>query len=245
MSRFKLGRKALIADSRTLSFGKYSASLSAPPVSSDWTKGQTSYGMMENDQIGDCTIAACGHAIQVWTANTSGEITVPDPVIENIYSWWAGYVPGDPNTDNGAIPVNVLSSWRKHGFNGNKLKAFVAPSVQNLAQIKQAIDIFGGVYIGLNISNYLMNNGTAPGSIWDVVPNDEGIDGGHAVFCPAYDADTITCISWGSLYHMTNAFWAEYVDESYALLSPEWFTVGGPSASGFAFNDLWSDLASL
>jgi hypothetical protein len=193
----------------------------------------------------NCTIAACGHAIQVFTANTSGEITVPDPVIENIYSWWAGYVPGDPSTDNGAVPVEILSSWRKHGFNGNKLKAFVAPAVQNLTQIKQAINLFGGVYIGLNISNYLMDNETAPGSTWDVVPNDGGIAGGHAVFCPAYDADTITCISWGSLYHMTNAFWAQYVDESFALLSPEWFSKDGPSASGFAYDQLLADLAAL
>lgn len=195
----------------------------------------------------NCTIAACGHAIQIWTANTSGEITVPDPVIENIYSWWAGYVPGNPSTDNGAIPVQILSSWRKHGFNGNKLKAFVSVDVTSPTQVQQSISFLGGNYVGLQVPNYVMDNLTAPGSTWDVDPSgDNGIAGGHAVWACGYRSDgTIIIISWGNIYYVTPSFWSANMDESYALLSPEWFTKDGPSASGFAFNSLWADLAQL
>src|ERR1035438_8289552 len=80
----KLGRKAIKTDTRTLMLGDYlTPALPPPPAAADWTKGQTSWGMMMNDTLGDCTIAGVGHAVQVWTANTSGIVTVPDPTIES------------------------------------------------------------------------------------------------------------------------------------------------------------------
>ena len=81
-SKMKLGRKAIKTDSRTLAFGDYlTPGLPPPPPSADWTKGITSWGMMLNDTLGDCTIAGAAHAIQVWTANTGSMVTVPDSTI--------------------------------------------------------------------------------------------------------------------------------------------------------------------
>ena len=78
----KLGRKAIKTDTRTLVFGDYlTPALPPPPPAVDWTEGIASWGMMLNDTLGDCTIAGCGHAVQVWTANTGSEATVPDPTI--------------------------------------------------------------------------------------------------------------------------------------------------------------------
>src|ERR1035438_1443098 len=83
-SKMKLGRKAIKTDTRTLAFGDYPPpALPPPPAAADWTKGITSWGLMMNDTLGDCTIAGVGHAVQVWTANTSGIVTVPDPTIES------------------------------------------------------------------------------------------------------------------------------------------------------------------
>ncbi len=106
-SKMKLGRKAIKTDSRTLALGRYlTPSLPPPPPAQDWTKGITAWGMMLNgpepsepqfpDGLGDCTIAGCGHAIQVWTANTGSMVTVPDATILNYYEQWDGYVPGKP-----------------------------------------------------------------------------------------------------------------------------------------------------
>ena len=68
---YRLGRKCVKTDSRTLRLAKYTADLPTPPASSDWTKGITQWGMMLNDTLGDCTIAGLGHALQVWTVNAS------------------------------------------------------------------------------------------------------------------------------------------------------------------------------
>lgn len=240
----KLGRKAVKQDSRTLKLGKYLSPALVPPASVDWTKGVTSWGMMLNDTLGDCTIAGAGHAIQVWSLNDTKEITLPDSDILEQYEDWCGYNPADPSTDQGGIELDVLNRWKKYSMCGKHLKAFATVNVSNFTEVKNAIALLGGVYIGLNVSNYVMNNETAPGSTWDVVPNDGGIDGGHCVFVCGYDATTLTFISWGSVYKMTYAFWTKYVDEAYALLGLSW--VGeGKSPTGLNLTQLEADLAQL
>src|ERR1039458_8652990 len=178
----KLGRKAVKYDPRTLKLGNYLAPALVPPASVDWSKGVTSWGMMLNDQLGDCTIAGVGHAIQVWSLNDAKEITLPDSDILEQYGYWCGYNPNDPSTDQGGIEIDVLNRWKKYTMCGKQLKAYAAVNITNVTEIKNSIALFGGIYIGFNVSNYVMNNETAPGSTWDVVSNDGGIDGGHCVY---------------------------------------------------------------
>ena len=76
--------------------------LPAAPARVDYTHGITDWGMMLNDQLGCCTIAAVGHAVQTWTANAMGrELTVPDSAILEHYEKWDGYNPADPSTRPG------------------------------------------------------------------------------------------------------------------------------------------------
>ena len=242
----KLGRKAIKTDTRTLRLSRYlTPSLPPSPVSVDWTKGITNWGMMLNDKLGDCTIAGCGHAVQVWSANSYQEITVPDSIILSAYESWDGYNPSDPDTDRGGIELDVLAAWRKNGLGPHALYAFADPSVSNLEEIRQSIALFGGVYIGVNlpasaqdqnewsVSDPSLTGDSAPGS-W----------GGHAVFVCAYDTDSFTCVTWGGLMKMTVGFWKAYVDEAHALLGFDWLSSKG-SPSGFDLTQLQTDLAAI
>ena len=92
----------------------------------DYTRGITTWGMMLNDQLGCCTIAAVGHAVQAWTANADVELTVPDSVILQYYEQWDGYNPANPSSDQGGVELDVLNNWRQQGFNGQTLDAYVA-----------------------------------------------------------------------------------------------------------------------
>jgi len=248
-TKVKLGRKAVKTDSRTLQLSNYTAALPTAPVAVDWTKGITNWGMMLNDTLGDCTIAGVAHAVQVWSANTSGEATVPDAIVEKYYEKWDGYKPSDPSTaDIGGNELNVLTLWQKGGFDKHKLLAFADPAVQNLEAIRQAINLFGGVYIGVNLpaSAQAQIEGGQP---WDVVTpasaaTKPGSWGGHCVFVPSYDANGFTCITWGQLQKMTIAFWQEYVDEAHALLSHDWLEAKG-SPAGFNLAQLKADLAAI
>ncbi len=244
-SGMKLGRKAIKTDTRTLMLARYlKPGLPAPPPACDWTKGITGWGMMLNDRLNDCTIAGVGHAIQVWSANNGGIKTVPDNTIESYYEKWDGYVPTNPNTDNGGIELDVLTDWQKQGFAGHKLVAFADPQVSSLDQIRHSIAMFGGVYIGVSLPLTAQNQ-----DVWDVVANGgasakKGSWGGHCVFVAKYDKKGFTCISWGQLKTMTVAFWQKYVDEAHTLLGQDWLTSKG-SAAGFDEKALLSDLAAI
>jgi hypothetical protein len=241
----KLGRKAIKTDTRTLALGDYlTPSLPPPPLAANWTKDIASWGMMLNNTLGDCTIAGVGHAIQVWTANTGTIVTMPDSTIESYYEKWDGYVPGDPNTDNGGIALDVLNDWQKNGFAGHALLAFADPKVANLIEIRQSIALFGGVYIGLSLPLTAQSQ-----NVWDVVPNGgakakPGSWGGHCVFVPSYNAKGFTCITWGQQKTMTLAFWKKYCDEAHTLLGQDWLNAKG-SPDGFDQAQLQADLKAI
>lgn len=244
----KLGRKARVTDSRTLGISKYlTSSLPAAPAYRDWLNNVSKWGMMLNDTLGDCTCAAVGHAVQVWTLNAANEVTVPDSEILAIYERWCGYNPNNPSTDQGGIPLNVLNDWKSQGFFGYNISAFVSVPFSNLAQVKQAIDLFGGVYIGLELPITAQDQQAC----WSVV-NDGGSGdsqpgswGGHCVFVAGYSPNTLKCITWGQDMYMTYNFWNTYVDECYAILSPEWISSNGDAMNGFDMQALQADIALL
>jgi hypothetical protein len=241
----RLGRKAVKTDSRTLMMANYlTPSLPPPPPAKDWTKGIANWGMMLNDKLGDCTIAGAAHALQVWSANTGTEVTVSDDTVQSYYQQWDGYVPGQPNTDNGGVELDVLNDWQKQGFADNKLLAFIDPKPSNLVQIRQSITLFGGVYIGLALPLTAQSQ-----DVWDVVKTGgakakPGSWGGHCVFVPKYDQHGFTCITWGALKTMTLAFWKKYCDEAHTLLDQQWLTAKG-SPDGFDQNQLLTDLNAI
>ena len=253
----KLGKKPAKIDPRTLVLAKYfTDKLPAAPANADWTSGITDWGMMLNDQLGDCTIAGCGHAEQVWSAARGGEYTLPDAAILQKYEQWCGYVNGDPDSDNGGIELDVLSDWRTNGFWKHTLLAYADPDPTNLEHVKQAINLFGGVYIGVQLPVSAQDQPTT----WDVSPTDNNAGGwgGHCVFIPKYRANsdgtvTFTCISWGGLIDITQAFWlfkddsgTPYIDEVHALVAPEFLSLKtGKTPEGLDLAQLEKDVLQV
>ena len=80
--KLKLGKQAARHDPRTLLLATYTTpALPAPPPSLDLTdKVKGAWGMMDNDQIGDCTCAAAGHLLMEWTSRAK-------PQTENHQPW--------------------------------------------------------------------------------------------------------------------------------------------------------------
>jgi hypothetical protein len=194
--------------------------------------------MMLNDTLGDCTIAGVGHAIQVWTLAKGNEVTVADSTVLQYYEQWDGYNPNNPSSDQGGVELDVLNDWRQQGSADHPLLAYADPDPQDSLHVQQAIWLFGGLYIGLQLPTSAQTQ-----DVWDVGsgPNGEpGSWGGHCVFVPDYDADTLTCITWGQLKKMTWGFWGTYCDEAHALLSTDW----KPQA-GFDIAALQADLSTV
>jgi hypothetical protein len=253
ISKVKLGKKPAKLDPRTLQLAKYfTPSLPSPPSAVDYTMGIKSFGLMLNDQLGCCTIAAIGHAEQIWSAARGGEYTLPDAAILQKYEEWCGYNPSDPNSDQGGVEIDVLNDWRQQTIWKHPLTAYADPNPRNLEHVKQAINLFGGVYIGVALP--LSAQGL---NIWDAASGPDGVPdswGGHAIFVPKYRTGsdgkvTFTCVSWGELIDITQDFWmyndpqnGPYVDEVHALIAPEFLSLKtGKTPEGFDLTTLLAD----
>ena len=122
-----LGKRPRRHDQRTLMMANYlTAALPPAPASVDYTQGLTDWGIMRNDQLGCCTIAAVGHAVQAWTVNAGSRVNFADRTIDLYYEKWDGYNPANPATDQGGVELDVLNDWRQQGFAGHALDAYAA-----------------------------------------------------------------------------------------------------------------------
>jgi hypothetical protein len=240
----RLGKLPPRHDPRTLMLAKYTAALPPSPAAVDWSRKLDHLGMMKNDTLGDCTCAAVGHMIQTWTSQTAGQAIIPDVDIVGLYERACGYDPSDPDSDQGGVEIDVLNYWRRNGVDGHGLDAFAAVSRRHHADVKDAVWLFGGAYIGIALPLSAQSQ-----QVWDVPPGGPAGDGasgswgGHAVPVIAYDAGGLTCITWGALKRMTWAFWDAYCDEAYACLSRDWAAAKAPS--GFDWAALDADLGGF
>ena len=258
MTHFKLGRLARTYDPRiphlsALLAGQ--APTTAPP-STDWTAGMpANLGMMLNDTLGDCTCAAVYHALQVWSFNArAGDIdTEPDSDVEKLYVDACGYKPSAGGEGPGGNEQHVLTYLLKSGAptgpagqTRHKIKAFVEVDPRNVNDVKQTIFDCGVAYIGFNVPQFLMPPPPAsPPAVWDVQTTDTNSIGGHAVVLAGYDAVGARVISWGQYYTMTWAFFAQYVDEVYAIADAGWIGAKGTSPAGLSLAALEAQMKGL
>lgn len=224
--------------------------LTPPPPAVYWSKGFPSWGMYLNDQLGDCTIAAIAHAIQTWKINLGHNVNLAkvsplSSAILSAYEDWCGYVDGDPSTDNGGVELDVLNNWRKLGLGGtDRILAYADPAPADVLHIKQAVTLFGGVYLGFNVPQSAMDQNAA-GLPWTVVPDDGGIVGGHAIWCPDYNPTYLYCITWGQRQALSWEFFLKYTDEAHALLSPDWINSSNFAPNGVDLAQLQADLQGV
>jgi len=245
--KMKLGKLPAVHDPRTLQLANYlkPAELPPPPPQINWGEKVTSWPMMANDTIGDCTIAAAGHCIEEWTTDTGNTVIVSDATIIAVYAAVSGYNPKTGQHDVGANEIKVLNYWRQTGIGGHTLRAYVALEPGNLDHVRDAVAIFGNCYIGLALPISAQTQ-----AIWSVPPGgpsgqgSPGSWGGHAVPVVAYDPAGLTVVTWGALKRMTWGFWSTYCDEAYALLSND-FLSAGKTLAGIDLAALQQDLGEV
>lgn len=240
-SAMKLGRLPKREDPRVpMMAALLTPDLPPVPASCDWTKGLSEWGMMDNDQIGDCTACGVAHIEQVWTLNVRGEWTASTEQTVGFYSASTGYVPGQPNTDQGGVEIDVLTYWLKNGFCGRHIGGFASIEASNIDHVKQAIHQFGGIYIGANLPL-----ASQPQSVFDLPVGqsltgdwEPGSWGGHCMVAAGYDAEGVTFITWGKLMKATWAWWNAYVDEAYAITGGAWIGNDGHDPIGVDWTKL-------
>lgn len=236
----RLGRGPVKRDERNFKMGALlKKKLPAIKPSLDYSKKVAAWPMFANDKYGDCTYAAMAHMVQLFGALEGKTFGFKESTVVN------AYLKMSPN-DQGCQMLDVLNYWRKTGLSRRKAFAFMQMDPDNLDHLKLGLQLFGGVYVGLNLPVSAQDQ---VGKIWDVSAgglkgkSKPGSWGGHAVNLVAYDAHGVIFITWGIKQRATWAFVKAYMDEAYAVLSLDWKSA--PKSSGIDYAMLQTLLASL
>lgn len=245
----KLGKLPARKDAVKFKLTQYAKLPTAPKRVNHLSVIDSWQGLMGNDQLGDCVCAEAGHGTIFYNALAKNQVVVTTDNVIEMYKAVAGYVPGDPSTDQGT-DMQVAASWRrKTGIldaqgKRHQIAAYLALSGKGATleeQIKQSIYYFGAAGVGFNFPSYAMDQFNA-GKPWTVKKG--SIEGGHDVLAVAYDATYLYVVTWGKVQKMTWGFLKKYTDEALAYLSPE-ALVKGKSLDGFDVAQLQADLNSL
>jgi hypothetical protein len=244
MSMYRFGKHPPRQDYRTLRLKNYfTAALAPPPASYDvldkvCTKlGATDipalFPMDANDTLGDCTIAAVAHAITAYCGLVGTRKVMAAQAVTKLYMHLTGGI------DSGLAELDVLNHWRKHAVDAEKILAFAALDIRNHDHVKQAIHLFGGVYLGFQVQRHCLEDFQAR-KPWTPAPLTHE---GHAVYAVGYDKHGLTVLTWGNTQKATWGWWDECVDEAYAILPPQ--AKKADFAPGFDFAQLQADLQAV
>ena len=215
--------------------------------------------MYLNDQIGDCTAAAMLKAVTVMTSFTgsvAGGAVFTDDTALAVYEATGGYVPGQPDTDNGATLQSVCQYMVNTGIvdtknNRHKLVAYAEiGDYTNLALLKSVLYTFGSVYVAVNIDaaaeTQFSNN-----QPWAPVAGSPNV-GGHciplelsAVGDTSYNQYNTTFLTWGAEQLANDAWVSQQIQEAVVLVSEDWIQTNGKSVDGINLNGLIADMKTV
>lgn len=163
-----------------------------------------------NDKFGSCTVAASAHAITV-QAGLAGKKSIPasQDVIDTYFRLGNG-------ADMGLALTTVLKQWSQ-SLLGSTIVASASIDPSDRKSLQQAIQFFGGVYIGFKVQDNAVSD-FQHNKPW-TTGRDTG--GGHCVYVTAHDADGIECLTWGFRQRGTWGWWDQNVNEVHAVLFNE------------------------
>jgi hypothetical protein len=239
----RFGKHSRKTDFRTLRFKNYVTKALAPPPASADILGEvlknvnakpgdvpTLFPMDGNDTYGDCTIAAVAHAITMYDGLANAHpVVMSTKSVEKVYFKLTG------GQDTGLNELDVLNHWQSNMVAREKILAFASIDPKNHDHIKQAMNLFGGVYLGFQVQQACLDDFNAnPRRAWTPGPL---TNEGHAVYAVGYDDKTVTVLTWGDTQQGTWDWWDECVDEAYAILPPD-----AKKWDGFNIDQLKADL---
>ena len=202
--------------------------------------------MLANDRVGCCAWSGAAHETYLWTAEAGARAHITAADVISDYAAAAGYIPGDPSTDNGTDMQAAASYRRKVGIRDAQNKrhtiaAYAAIKPGDLEEMLTASWLFSAVGLGVTVGSNSEDQ-FSRGLPWDGDPGANA--GGHYVPLVAFRHGLAWVVSWGKLQAVTPAFLQSHCDQALAYLSPDMLR-GGKSLDGFDLAALQSDLNQL
>jgi hypothetical protein len=258
----KTGKAAPTLDVRDALFTEFATVAKLPRIPTQFGNedviDSNKWGMLGNgpdDSVapgfggaGNCVFAGAAHETMLWrrvSAKRAVRFTGAEAIQD--YGKVTGYVLGDPRTDNGTVVREALRYRQKtgvldHAGSRHKIGAYLQLEPGNEAHVKAATYLFDAVGVGFAFP-VSADSQFAQGKPWTVVAG-AGIDGGHYVPVIGVRPSGLVVVTWGRLQLMTWPFFRRYVDEAWAILSPEMLK-SSRSPEGFDLGALNAYLAAL
>jgi hypothetical protein len=208
----------------------------AAPVNGQWKP-------FLNGRLGCCLEAACANAVLAWSTINGHPIVIKDEAVERFYENAAGYVHGDPKTDQGSEPYTLFHYWKETGWAfDSKVNRLIdyADVGSNRCIVKKSIYHYGGIICCINIpvecfddNNYTLNRKLTKTKLVD-----------HAVYVAGYNANYVTFVNHGVLSMMSWEFFEKYTYNAFIILNPLWFK-DGYSPTGHKYDFLINEVKTL
>ena len=255
MNGLKHGKKPFTPDHRDLTFAAYRTS-TLPPVPPTWGYDNiypvNGWGMLGNDEYGDCVWAGAAHETMLDNLVAGHPVTFTTAGVLSDYSACTGFNPNDPNTDQGTDVRTALNYRRKTGIVDakgvrHKIGAYLSLDVSRIqtgdfSEVAEAAYLFGQVGLGVELPDSAMTQFNE-GKMWTYVAGSQ-IDGGHYIPLTAKRRH-LEIVSWARIVPCSEPFLEHYVDEAWAILSPDFLQQDGETVTGFNLSQLQADLAAL
>jgi hypothetical protein len=208
--------------------------------------------------VGDCTCAGIGHylaAVTAFSGQVPGGAMFTDDAILGMYEAISGYQLGNSSTDTGCMLQSVAQYMVNTGLADitgkvHKLAGYFAiGGYTNLELLKQVANTFGGVYLGIAVSDsdmQVFDSGqpwtlATPGQ--NVGPN--GIDHCVVLQYSAFGVTGIgndeTVITWGAEQKLNQHWAVTNIGQAMGLITEDWITTNGTDINGESLEQLIED----
>lgn len=185
------------------------------------------WGLYANDKFGDCGPTSVANLVKLITKYLS--TAEWSPTQDDVFDLYrrSGNPDFDPVTgagDNGVDMQTMLEALLEGGIGGRKPLAFAKVDHANQDELLAAIEIFGGVLLGVDLKE-AQDEQTNRG-LWDYVPGSPEW-GGHAILAGRYAdkagtrSDRTGVVTWATLVDFTEAFRTRQVQEVWVVIWSE------------------------
>lgn len=235
----KLGKLAPVRPDNSRMFAYYQTSpLPAPPATVKVPK-VADWQMFGNDRYGDCTFAGIAHAEMAVSAILN--LNETPPVAQGVIDAYLSYTKGQ---DVGAVEADLLKYWKSNALFSGPAAAYAQSDKSDQVELKSIIASYGFTYIGIEVPSPCEQQ-FANRQPWALThtPADNNIIGGHCIILVGYDEKYFYGITWGAVQAIEWTWLQTYMDESWAVITPE--VVASGKLGDLRLDELLADIAKL
>lgn len=246
----KYGKAPATLDDRDIKLRSILSSnqLPVPPTRFGYGTIYKDWGMLGNDQYGDCVWAGIAHEVMGFTKLAGFPVNFSTNGVLSDYSAVTGFNRNDPNSDQGTNVRDAYKYWHGTGVvdsigRRHKIGAYVSFTPGDYSELMTACYLFEFVGIGFQVQEAQEEQFNA-GQPWDYVPGSPIIGGHYVVPTGRVSPADNGLLTWGKRQSFTQRFYENLCDEAWVAVTEEELK-NGVNRRGLNLSQLNADLAAL